>query len=148
MIEGIKITPRKQIVDDRGKIMQMLRSDDNLFNQFGEIYFSCINPNKIKAWYLHKEMTLNYCIVHGKIKLVLFDDRENSSSYKKKQEIILSNENYSIVTVPPMIWNGFKCLSSETAILANCSDIPHDPNEIERKSFDDDYISYDWKKSA
>ena len=87
-----------------------------------------------------------YSLVYGEIKLVLFDDREYSPSYKKKQEIILSNENYSIVTVPPMIWNGFKCLSSETAILANCSDIPHDPSEIERKSFDDDYISYDWKK--
>ena len=117
MIEGIKITSRKQIVDDRGKIMQMLRNDDHIFSKFGEIYFSCINPEKIKAWHLHKEMTLNYCIIYGKIKLVLFDDRDKSPTYKKKQEIILSNKNYSIVTVPPMIWNGFKCLSSETAIL-------------------------------
>ena len=90
MIEGIKITSRKQIVDDRGKIMQMLRNDDHIFSKFGEIYFSCINPEKIKAWHLHKEMTLNYCIIYGKIKLVLFDDRDKSPTYKKKQEIPLS----------------------------------------------------------
>ena len=145
MIHGVKITPKKQISDERGKIMHMLRNDDHLFNKFGEIYFSCIYPNKIKAWHLHKEMTLNYSLVYGKIKLVLFDDRKLSKTYKKIQEIILSNDNYCIVTVPPMIWNGFKCLSSETAILANCSDIPHEPGEIKRKSFDDKYISYTWE---
>ena len=144
MIEGILITKRDQISDDRGKIMHMMRNDDKIFNKFGEIYFSCIYPNKIKAWHMHKKMTLNYALVYGKIKLVLYDDRKSSSTYKKTQEIVLSKENYCLVTVPPLIWNGFKSLSSENSILANCSDIPHDPNEIERKSYDDLNIPYHW----
>jgi len=146
MIDGVIITPKKQISDDRGKIIHMLRNDDKIFKKFGEIYFSCIYPNKIKAWHLHKSMTLNYSLIYGKIKLVLFDDRKKSKTYKNFQEIILSTENYSVVTVPPMIWNGFKCLSKETSILANCSDIPHDTKEIERKNFNDKYISYNWSE--
>jgi dTDP-4-dehydrorhamnose 3,5-epimerase len=146
MIEGILITKRDQISDDRGKIMHMVRNDDKIFKKFGEIYFSCIYPHKIKAWHMHKKMTLNYALVYGEIKLVLYDDRKSSSTYKKTQEIILSKENYCLVTVPPLIWNGFKSLSSENSILANCSDIPHDPKEIERKSFDDLNIPYQWSE--
>jgi len=146
MIEGILITKRDQISDDRGKIMHMVRNDDKIFKKFGEIYFSCIYPHKIKAWHMHKKMTLNYALVYGEIKLVLYDDRKSSSTYKKTQEIILSKENYCLVTVPPLIWNGFKSLSSENSILANCSDIPHDPKEIERKSYDDLNIPYQWSE--
>ena len=86
MIAGVKITPLKQILDERGKIMHMLRCDSPDFMGFGEIYFSCVYPGVIKGWHIHKEMTLNYAVPHGNIKLVLYDDREGSStrgSYRK-----------------------------------------------------------------
>ncbi len=145
MIEGVKITKRKQILDERGMIMHMLRNDDKIFKKFGEIYFSCTFPRAIKAWHLHKKMTLNYAVVFGKIKLVLFDDRKKSKTYRKIQEIFLSTENYNVITVPPLIWNGFKAIGNKTSIVANCSNIPHDPKEIVRKKFNDPYIPYNWK---
>jgi dTDP-4-dehydrorhamnose 3,5-epimerase len=144
MIQGVKISKRQQIIDERGKIMRMLRNDDDAFTKFGEIYFSCTFPGSIKAWHIHKEMTLNYSIIYGKIKLVLYDDRKKSKTKGKIQEIFLSTENYSLVTVPPLIWNGFKAIGNETSIVANCSDIPHDTKEIMRKKFDDTSIPYDW----
>ena len=76
MINGIKITKLKQIKDRRGSIMHMLRKDSDVFKRFGEIYFSTINKNFVKAWHLHKEATLNYVCISGKIRLVLFDDRK------------------------------------------------------------------------
>ena len=145
MIEGVIISKKKQIIDDRGKIMQMLRNDDKIFNSFGEIYFSCINENKIKAWHLHKKMTLNYSVIHGKIKLVLFDDRQNSSTKGKVEEILLSPEDHCLVTIPPLIWNGFISLFAGTSVVANCTDIPHDKSEIIRKDFNDDSIPYSWE---
>ena len=60
MIEGVIITPLKQIEDERGKVMHMLREDSKVFERFGEIYFSFTNPQSIKAWHMHKKMTLNY----------------------------------------------------------------------------------------
>ena len=145
IIDGVKIIKKKQIIDDRGKILHMLRVDDENFVKFGEIYFSFVNPKKIKAWHSHKLMTLNYVAVHGSIKLVLYDDREGSTTKEKVQEIILSNKNPYLVSIPPKIWNGFCSANSEDAILANCSDIPHDKDEIVRLPLDDPKFPYKWK---
>lgn len=145
MIEGVKITPLKQIFDERGKVMHMLRTDSDVFQQFGEIYFSCTNPGAVKAWHLHKEMTLNYAVIFGEIKCVLYDDRPDSKTRGLIEEYFLSPENYYLITVPPLIWNGFKGIGDKVSIVANCATIPHDPNEIERKSILDPSIPYNWE---
>ncbi len=144
MIEGVVISPLKQLHDERGKVMHMLRSSDTVFQKFGEIYFSYTYPNVVKAWHLHKEMTLNYAVIQGRIKLVLFDDRANSKTKGKLQEIYLSTENYFLVTVPPLIWNGFKAIGGQSALLANCATHAHSDHEILRKAPDDDYFPYTW----
>ena len=144
-IQGVEIIKKNQIVDDRGVILHMLRVDDKNYKKFGEIYFSTVNPNKIKAWHFHKLMTLNYAVVHGSIKLVLYDDRDESKTKGTIQEIILSNENHYLVSIPPKIWNGFCSSNNKHAILANCSDIPHDKEEIIRLPFDDPKFPYKWK---
>lgn len=145
MIDGVKVTQLRQILDERGKVMHMLRSDSELFEGFGEIYFSCVYPGAIKAWHIHKAMILNYAVPHGHIKFVLYDDRSESPTCGEVQEIFLGPDNYCLVTVPPMVWNGFKGLGGETAIVANCASIPHDPTEIDRKSAFDPSIPYDWQ---
>ncbi len=144
MIEGVKITPLKQIFDERGKVMHMVREDSDTFTRFGEIYFSCTNPGAIKAWHLHQRMTLNYAVIHGQIKCVLFDDRPESKTRGQIDELFLSPENYCLVTVPPLVWNGFKGIGSNVSIVANLATIPHDPDEIERKPAFDSSIPYDW----
>lgn len=144
MIEGIKIIPLNQIFDERGKVMHMMRNDSSIFSQFGEIYFSVTYPEVVKAWHLHKEMTLNYAVISGAIKFVFYDDRANSKTKGQIQEIFVSPENYSLIHVPPGIWNGFKCVGKDSSILANCSTIPHDQNEIIRKPFNDKQIPYAW----
>jgi dTDP-4-dehydrorhamnose 3,5-epimerase len=144
MIDGVKIKPLRQILDERGKIMHMLKCSDEGFSSFGEIYFSCVYPGVIKGWHIHKKMTLNYAVPFGHIKLVLYDDRENSLTKGELQEIFLGPDNYSLVTIPPLVWNGFKGIGTEISILANCSDIPHDPNEIARMDPFDKSIPYNW----
>lgn len=144
MIDGIRITPLKQIPDERGKIMHMLRSDAQGFSGFGEIYFSCVYPGAIKGWHFHKRMILNYAVPHGNIKFVLYDDREGSATKGEVQEIFMGPDNYCLVTVPPFVWNGFKGIGTETAIVANCASTPHDPSEIDRRDPFDKRIPYDW----
>lgn len=144
MIEGVLVTPLRQIMDERGKVMHMLREDSPVFTKFGEIYFSCTYPGAIKAWHRHKLMTLNYAVLYGQIKFVLFDDRPESKTRGEVQEYFLSPENYCLVTIPPLIWNGFKGIGDKTTIVANCATLPHDPDEIERKPPFDTSIPYDW----
>ena len=144
MIEGVLVTPLRQIVDERGKVMHMLREDSPMFTRFGEIYFSCTNPDAIKAWHMHKQMTLNYAVLYGEIKFVLYDDRQDSKTRGQIDELFLSPENYCLVTVPPMIWNGFKGIGITRSIVANCATLPHDPAEIERRDAFDPAIPYEW----
>ena len=145
MIEGVLVKPLRQIVDERGKVMHMLRNDEPDFSGFGEIYFSTVYPGVVKGWHLHTRMTLNYAVPFGIIKLVLFDDRPGSPTRGELQEIFLGPENYCLVRIPPHVWNGFKGVGTIPAIVANCSSIPHDPTEIERKDPHDQSIPYRWE---
>ncbi|HVF67313.1 MAG TPA: dTDP-4-dehydrorhamnose 3,5-epimerase family protein [Pyrinomonadaceae bacterium] len=138
------VQPLRQIPDERGKIMHMLRSDDPHFERFGEIYFSVVYPGVVKAWHLHKEMTLNYAVVSGTIKLALYDDRDGSPTRGELQEIFVGESSYVLVRIPPGVWNGFKGVGVTPAIVANCSTLPHDPEEIVRLDPLDNHIPYDW----
>jgi len=145
VINGVQINPLRQIPDERGKVMHMMKAEDAVFSSFGEIYFSRVYPGAVKAWHLHDRMTINYAVPHGKIKLVLFDDRADSITKGEIQEIFLGEDNYQLVTIPPFVWNGFKGIGTETALVANCASIPHDPNEITRLDPDDCFIPYNWE---
>jgi len=124
--------------------MHMLRADDPQFEQFGEIYFSMVYPGAIKAWHLHTKMTLNYAVVVGMVKLVLYDPRPSSPTKGEVQELFLGEENYARVKIPPGIYNGFKGVGTIPAIVANCATIPHDPQEILRLDPYSKEIPYDW----
>ena len=80
MIEGVKVVDLRKITDERGMVWHMLKKTDPHFKEFGEIYFTCGYPDVVKAWHIHKEMTLNNCCLVGMVKLVLFDGRENSKT--------------------------------------------------------------------
>ena len=143
-IEGVEITPLKIISDDRGSVMHMMRNDSKVFDKFGEIYFSTIFKDKIKAWHLHKEATLNYACVYGEVKLVLFDERKGSSTFGEYQELLLSLKNYNLITIPPNIWNGFKGRNDQFSIIANCLNLPHNEKEMVRLDVKDNRFKYDW----
>jgi len=144
MIDGVIVTPLRQIPDERGKVMHMMKATDSIFAEFGEIYFSRVFPGAVKAWHIHDKMTINYAVPHGKIKLVLYDERENSHTRGEVNEIFLGEDNYQLVTIPPFVWNGFKGIGLDVALVANCASIPHDPNEIHRLDPDNCHIPYDW----
>lgn len=144
MIEGVTVIPLKTILDERGLVRHMMKCTDPHFRQFGEIYFSQIFPNAIKAWHVHRKMELNYAVIAGNIKLVLYDDRKDSRTYKQLQEIFMGEDNYVLVTVPPNVINGFTAIGNQKAIVANCATIPHDPYEIERFDPFDKRIGYYW----
>jgi dTDP-4-dehydrorhamnose 3,5-epimerase len=144
MIQGVSIVPLLQIPDERGKVMHVLKSTDNHFIEFGEIYFSTVVPGAIKGWHIHSKMTINYAVPIGRVKLVLYDDRISSPTQGQIQEIFIGPDNYVLVTVPPMVWNGFKGVGLVESLVANCASIPHDPTEITRLDPFDKSIPYDW----
>ena len=145
-IEGVIIKNLKKIPDERGSIMHMLRSDDEIFEKFGEVYFSTAYPGVIKGWHEHKEQVQNYTVIQGMIKLVLYDNRENSPTYKNLIEIFMGDLNYVLVRIPTGIINGYKCIGDKTAIIANCATIPHKASgEMNRYDpLSNELIPYKW----
>jgi len=144
VINGVEVFPLRQIPDERGKVMHMLRADHPHFQGFGEIYFSTVNPAAIKGWHIHSKMTLNYACIAGQVKLVLYDGREGSPTHGTLQELFIGDSNYVLVRIPPMVWNGVKGLGQQPAIIANCASHPHDPQEISRLDPFSPEIPYDW----
>src|SRR3990167_3558135 len=100
MIDGVSIHPLKQIPDERGKVMHMLKATDAHFERFGEIYFSMVYPGVVKGWHRHSRMTINYAVVTGITKLVLYDDRPASSTCGRVEELFIGESNYCLVKVP------------------------------------------------
>lgn len=144
MIDGVGIYPLRQIPDERGRVMRMLRADDPHFERFGEIYFSLVYPGVVKGWHRHRLMTLNYAVPVGMVKLVVYDDRPASPTRGELLELFLGEANYVLVRIPPGLWNGFKGIGVGPALVANCATVPHDPSEIERLDPSDGRIPYDW----
>lgn len=144
VIDGVHVRPLRQIPDERGMIMHMLRADDPHFERFGEIYFSSVYPGVVKGWHVHRSMTLNYAVVVGSVKLVLYDDRTASPTRGVLMELFPGERNYVLVTIPPGVWNGFKGLGTTCAVVANCATEPHDPAEIARLDPFENHIPYDW----
>jgi dTDP-4-dehydrorhamnose 3,5-epimerase len=144
VIEGVKVVPLARIPDERGTVMHMLRRTDPHFVEFGEIYFSTVYRGVVKGWHRHREMTLNYAVPFGRIKLVLFDEREGSPTRGTLQEVFLGPDHHALVVIPPLVWNGFKGLSDPMAIVANCCTHPHDPSRSERLDPFRSHIPYDW----
>ncbi|MEM3828797.1 MAG: dTDP-4-dehydrorhamnose 3,5-epimerase family protein [Conexivisphaerales archaeon] len=144
IIKGVQITKLDVIPDERGAILHMLRSTDSIFEKFGEIYFSKVYPGVVKGWHIHRRITLNYAVPVGMIKLVLYDDREDSPTKGAIMELFIGEENYQLVTIPPNVWNGFKGVGMKAAIVANCATEPYDPREIERADPLEKKIPYDW----
>jgi len=144
MIDGVIIKDLKKFSDERGAVFHYLKMSDGLLLKFDEVYFSLVYPGAIKAWHIHKERVLNYCVPYGAIKLVLFDDRIGSKTIGERMELFIGQDNYVIVHIPPRVWNGFKGLGNDRSLVANCTDYAYTPDGITYRPFDEPYFNYDW----
>jgi dTDP-4-dehydrorhamnose 3,5-epimerase len=135
-VDGVTLTPLKQIHNPRGDVFHAMKRGDEGFTDFGEAYFSTINQNDIKGWKKHTEMTLNLVVVTGEVEFVVYD---GDGFFNVK----LSKKNYQRLTVKPNLWLAFRGLSAENMLL-NLASIEHDPNESE--NVDLDIFNYVWYK--
>jgi len=144
IISEVQVVPLRRIPDERGTIYHMLKRTDPHFISFGEIYFSTVYSGAVKGWHRHSEMTLNYTCVFGRLKLVLYDEREDSPTNGTLMEVFLGPDSYSLVVIPPEVWNGFKGMNTPYSILANCCTHPHNPMLSSRLDPFNNHIPYDW----
>ena len=143
-IEGVELKPLKQIKDDRGSVMHWMRSDSAHYKSFGEVYFSTVNEGVVTAWKQHNEMTQHLVVPYGEVRFVICDLRESSRTYVQVEMVDIGPDNYNLIILSPKLWYGFKGLAPTFSLIANCTDLPFDENEVERRELDDPMFSYSW----
>ncbi|MCS6816166.1 MAG: dTDP-4-dehydrorhamnose 3,5-epimerase family protein [Blastocatellia bacterium] len=148
MIEGVRVKPLRMIPDERGRLMELLRADDEIFIKFGQVYMTTVYPGVVKAWHYHKKQYDNFVAIRGMIKLVLYDAREGSPTQGEINEFFIGDWNPQLVQIPPGVYHGFKCISETEAIVINI------PTEVYNYAQPDEYrldphkggIPYDWAR--
>ncbi|PIT98014.1 MAG: dTDP-4-dehydrorhamnose 3,5-epimerase [Candidatus Andersenbacteria bacterium CG10_big_fil_rev_8_21_14_0_10_54_11] len=148
MIDGVVYQPLRRIADDRGVVFHMLKASDPVFSRFGEIYFTSLYPDVIKAWHVHTRMDLNYACVSGGVRVVLYDDRKGSPTRGELNEFFLGEADYALLHIPHGIINGMRGEDRQLSLVANCATLPHDPEEMLRYGLSEAPFSYDWQTSA
>ena len=148
MIHGTQVKKLKVIPDERGRLMEMLRKDDELFRGFGQLYMTTAYPGVVKAWHYHKKQWDHFVCVRGLMKVVLYDSREDSPTRGEVNEFFLGDHNPILVQIPPLVYHGFKCVGDYEAIVVNCPTevyVYDDPDEYRVDPHDND-IPYDWSR--
>ena len=146
MIDGVLIKKLKVIADERGRLMEILRADDEMFTGFGQVYMTTAYPGVVKGWHYHKRQSDNMTVVHGMMKIVLYDGRADSPTRGEVNEFFAGVHNPILVHIPPLVFHGFKCVSQVEAIVVNTPTEPYnygDPDEF-RVDPHDKTIPYDW----
>ena len=147
MIEGVVTSQLKHFADERGWLTEVLRSDWEHFQKFGQAYITAGYPQVVKAWHMHKKQFDNMACVKGMMKLVLYDGREKSKSKGETNEFIIGERNLLLVKIPPGIWHGFKTISEDYALMLNVPTEVYNYKEPDEHRLppDTDKIPYDWK---
>ena len=148
MIDGVKIKKLKVIPDERGRLMEILRNDDDLFIKFGQMYMTTAYPGVVKAWHYHKKQTDNMSVLKGMMKIVLYDSRDESPTKGEVNEFFAGEHNSLLIQIPRGLYHGFKCISDNEAIVINC------PTEVYNYKEPDEYridphsteIPYNWER--
>ena len=147
MINGVQVKSLRVIPDERGRLMEILRCDDPIFEKFGQVYLTTTFPGVVKAWHYHKKQDDNITVVKGMLKLVLYDDREGSPTRGEINEFFIGEQNPVLVHVPKRILHGWKCVGHEEAMVINCVTEPYNrehPDE-HRLPYDSEEVPYDWE---
>ncbi len=148
MIDGIQTKQLKVFSDERGRLMEMLRHDDDVFVKFGQTYMTVAYPGVVKAWHYHKKQYDNFAVVRGMIKLVAYDSREDSPTLGEVNEFFIGDHNPLLVQIPPFVMHGLKCISEESCIVINAPTEVYDPASPDEFRVDphDNDIPYDWAR--
>jgi dTDP-4-dehydrorhamnose 3,5-epimerase len=148
MIEGVKVKKLKVVPDERGRLMEILRCDDPMFEKFGQVYMTTAFPGVVKAWHYHKKQDDNFTCIAGKMRLALYDARSGSPTRGEVNDFVIGPDDPMLVHIPKMVYHGFKCVSASEAVVINTVTLPYDrrePDEHRVDAYEND-IPYDWRK--
>ena len=148
MIDGVRTVPLRLMPDERGWLMEVLRCDDELFDKFGQAYVTVGYPGVVKAWHCHEIQTDHFAVLSGMAKIVLYDGREDSPTYKEVNEFFGGKHNRMLLRIPPYVYHGFKAVGEEECMILNIPTEPYNREKPDELRLDphNGPIPYDWSR--
>ena len=148
LIAGVTVKPLKVVPDERGRVMEILRSDDPAFGKFGEIAMTTVYPGAVKGWHYHRVQWDHFAVVKGMLKLVLVDPREDSETKDEINEFFMGDHQPLLITVPPLVLHGFKGIDVQETLVITCASELFDPKDPDEERLDPHVteIPYDWDR--
>ncbi|MBI4447098.1 MAG: dTDP-4-dehydrorhamnose 3,5-epimerase family protein [Acidobacteria bacterium] len=148
LISGVRIKQLRVLPDERGRLMEILRCDDELFVKFGQAYITTAYPGVVKAWHFHRRQIDHFVVLHGMMKIVLYDARNDSPTHGLINEFFMGDHNPQLLQIPNLVYHGFKCIGETEAMVLNL------PTEVYDYSNPDEYrvdphkndIPYHWDR--
>ncbi len=147
MIQGVEVKRLTRHADERGYLMEILRSDDEIFNKFGQCYVSMNYPNVIRAWHWHQKQDDHFVVVKGMIKVGLYDMREGSPTRGEVNEFYLGENNNIVLKIPVGVAHGYKTVGVEPSLLVNFPSEAYNREEPDeqRLPWNTDQIPFNWE---
>ncbi len=148
LIDGVIIKQLKVIPDERGRLMEIIRCDDEIYNNFGQVYITTAYPGVVKAWHHHNHQDDHFTVLSGMMKVALYDGREDSPTHGEINEFFLGEHNMIVLRIPARVIHGFKCISKTEAMVLNFVTEPYNRDNPDEYRIDpyDNHIDYDWSR--
>lgn len=146
-IKGVKSKEMIKHSDDRGYLMEILRSDDHLLDKFGQVSLSVSYPGVIKAYHYHKNQDDLWFFLAGNAQVVLYDRREDSATRGERNIFYLGEDNPVLLTIPRGVIHGYRVLGNQSATILYITSEPYNQNNPDeyRLPWNDPQIGFDWE---
>lgn len=148
LIDGVAVRHAKVMPDERGRLGEIMRADDPWFEKFGQVYYTTTFPGVVKAWHYHAKQTDHFYVIKGLVKIALYDDRKDSTTYATVNELYLGEHRPGLLRIPPGVQHGWMCVGKNEAYILNVVSEMYnysEPDEF-RTHPHDNHIPYDWTR--
>ena len=126
IIDGVIVRQLPKYLDERGWLCELYRHDE-LYQEIHPrmAYVSVTNPGVSRGPHAHMEQTDIFCFIGpGNFKVILWDNREESPSYRVRQVIFAGQDAPKMVVVPPGVVHGYKSIGPGPGMVFNA------PNQL------------------
>ena len=112
--------------DSRGWLAEIFRPESVGSTMNGQVTITAAHPGIVKANHYHKKLNEWYCVIGGKMLLILKDMETG-----EKKEIFLSEDDLKILKITPGLAHGFKNIGDKMLVVLMYVDRPFNPNDTD-----------------
>ena len=147
-IEGVLVERPTRHVDHRGSLFEAIRYGDPFWSEpVVHSEWIVASPGMVKGWAMHMESDDRYVVGSGRLRVVLYDGRVDSSSYEQLDQFHFGEQSPGWLRIPRGVWHAIQNYGDTDSIILNFPTEPYrygDPDKYRLDPYDRSKIDFDW----